>query len=209
MSNIAATMDLLVPRTRQRALAALLLAPGQAFHLRELARLTHSNAGTLLRDLEKLEKVGLVVRTVQGNQARFEANRAHALFADLSAMFRKTHGVAAILRDALAPLAGKIDLALVFGSMAGASHRAGSDIDLLVVGSASFSELVTALHPAQESTGREISPVLYSAAEFRERAGRGEGFLGNVLGRPMIFIQGDRHDLEKLAGDKPPAGAPD
>ena len=124
-------------------------------------------------------------------------------------MFRKTHGVAAILRDALAPLAGKIDLALVFGSMAGASHRAGSDIDLLVVGSASFSELVTALHPAQESTGREISPVLYSAAEFRERAGRGEGFLGNVLGRPMIFIQGDRHDLEKLAGDKPPAGAPD
>lgn len=206
MSNILASMDLLFPRTRQSALAVLLLEPGQTFHLRELGRLTGIHAGTLLRELEKLEKVGLVIRVNQGNQARFEANQASPLFADLASMFRKTHGVAALLRQALAPLDRKISLALVFGSMARGTQASGSDVDLLVVGSVGFAALVKALYPVQESLGREINPVLYSTAEFRERLERGEGFLKNVTSRPMIFIKGDRDDFEKLAGHKTPAG---
>lgn len=208
MSNILDAMNLLFPRTRQSALAVLLLEPSQTFHLRELGRLTGIHAGTLLRELEKLEKVGLVIRVNQGNQARFEANQASPLFADLASMFRKTHGVAALLRQALAPLDRKISLALVFGSMARGTHASGSDVDLLVVGSVGFAALVKALYPVQESLGREINPVLYSAEEFDERLKRGESFLKNIASRPMVLIKGGRDDFEKLAGDKPPAGTP-
>jgi predicted nucleotidyltransferase len=121
-------------------------------------------------------------------------------------MFRKTHGVAAQLREALGPLDRKIELALVFGSVARGEQSPGSDLDLLVVGSPSFASLVKALRPAQDALAREINPVLYTREEFELRLARGDGLLKNILGRPIIFITGDRDDLGKLGGDPAAAG---
>jgi len=160
MSNVSSLMNLLFAGARQRVLAVLLLRPGDSFHLRELARLTATHAGTLVRELDKLTETGLLSRTALGNQVRYQAKRDCPLFDELSSMFRKTHGMASVLREALSPIAEKIGVALVFGSMARGSQAAGSDIDLLVVGDASFKEVVKALHPAQESLRREINPVV-------------------------------------------------
>ncbi|WP_243412300.1 nucleotidyltransferase domain-containing protein [Cognatiluteimonas telluris] len=200
-------MDLLFGRARQRVLAVLLLEPSAAFHLRELARLTGTHAGTLTRELDKLTGAGLVLRNEQGNQVHYQANRACPLFDDLAAIFRKTHGAAAMLREALAPLAAKILVALVFGSTARGTQSAGSDIDLLVVGDAGFSELVKALYPAQAELRREINPVLYSPAEFVERVRRGEAFVREITGKSVVFLMGDKDDLAELAGDPAPAAA--
>lgn len=201
MSNINALMDLLFSATRQRVLAVLLLQPGETFHLRELARLAGSHAGTLGRELEKLTETGLLLRSEQGNQVRYQANRDCQLFDELASIFRKTHGAAAMLRDALSPLGKKVRLALVFGSIAKGTQSAGSDIDLMVIGNVGFAPLVKILHPLQELLKREINPVLYAADEFRERLRSGEGFLKSVTSQPVIFVKGDRDDLAELAGD--------
>ncbi len=111
-------MDLLFPPTRQRVLAVLLLRPESTFHLRELARMAGAHAGTLARELEKLTQAGLLVRTEQGNQVRYQAQAGHPLFPELAGMFRKTHGIVPALREALEPLGKKITMALVFGSIA-------------------------------------------------------------------------------------------
>jgi predicted nucleotidyltransferase len=205
MSNTSALMDLLFSGLRQRVLAVLLLQPGESFHLRELARLTGSHAGTLTRELDKLTEAGLLSRAELGNQVRYQANRDCPLFAELASLFRKTHGMAAVLREALQPLAEQIWIALVFGSMARGTQAAGSDIDLLVVGDIGFKEVVKALYPAQESLQREINPVVYSPKEFRLR--RNGTFVHEVLGKPMVFLLGDKHDLGELAGDTAPAAA--
>lgn len=205
MSNTSALMDLLFAGTRQRVLAVLLLQPGEGFHLRELARLTASNAGTLMRELDKLTEAGLVLRSEHGNQVRYRANRDCPLFDELAAIFRKTHGAAAVLREALAPLASRIRMALVFGSVARGAQSAGSDIDVLVVGEVGFAELVQALYPAQQSLGREINPVLYSPTEFAQRAKRGEAFVREITGKPVVFLMGDKDDLAELVGNPAPA----
>ena len=151
-------MDLLFGGTRQRVLAVLLLEPDAGFHLRELARLTDTHAGTLGRELDKLTDTGLVLRSEQGNQVRYQANRGCPLFDELAAIFRKTHGAAALLREALAPLAGRIGVALMFGSMARGTLSAGSDIDLLVIGEVGFAELVQALDRQQVLQGHPYPP---------------------------------------------------
>ena len=206
MSNINELMDLLFPGGRQRALAILLLQPGEAFHLRELARATDSHAGTLGRELGKLAGAGLLKRSAHGNQVRFQADASCPLFADLASMFRKTHGAAGLIREALEPLGRKVRMALVFGSMAKGTASKASDVDLLVVGSVGFPALVRTLHPLQEILGREINPVLYTAEEFRERAQRGEAFIRNATGPAVVFVKGSRDDLEELAEDREPAG---
>lgn len=195
-------MDLLIPATRQRVLAVLLLQTQNSFHLRELARLSHSHAGTLARELDKLTQAGLLLRSEQGNQVRYQADTRHPLFDDLAAMFRKTHGLVPILRTALAPLDDQITLALVFGSMARGAETAGSDVDLLVLGEVGFAELVRALYPLHDELRREINPVLYSPKEFAVRAKRGDAFARELLEKPKLWVKGEEHNLAKLAGDQ-------
>lgn len=209
MSNTPVLMDLLFGGTRQRVLAVLLLEPDTAFHLRGLARLAGVPAGTLTREVDKLTGAGLVRRSEQGHQVHYQANRACPLFDELASMFRKTHGMAAVLREALAPLAAQVRVALVFGSMARGTQSAGSDIDLLVVGRMGFAELVQALYPAQQALQREINPVLFSPEEFRARVREGGAFARQLLDQANVLLMGDQDDLAELAGDQAPAGARD
>lgn len=207
MSNDSA-MDLLFPTARQRVLALLLLEPRSTFHLRELARLTERHAGTLARELDKLTHVGLLLRSEQGNQVRYQANTGHPLFEDLAAMFRKTHGVLPALRDALAPLEAKIGVALVFGSVARGTQSAGSDVDLLVLGSVDFVELAQAVFPLHAALAREVNTVLYTPEEFAQRVQSGDAFARDVLAKPQLFVKGDVNELAKLVGDRTAASPP-
>lgn len=207
MSNSSRLMDLLFGQTRQAVLAVLLLQPEASFHLRELARMTASHAGTLGRELDKLVAVGLVVRSEQGNQVRYRADRACSLYAELAAMFRKTHGAVPVLRDALAPLASTIEAAWIFGSVALGTEVAGSDIDLLVVGDAGFADVVRAIHPAQAQLDRDISPVVYSREEFKRKLAAGDAFARQLWDGPKLMVSGDRDDIGEPPGDTSAAGA--
>lgn len=106
--------------------------PDESFYVRELARLTGVPAGSLHRELTLLTEAGLLLRSVAGNQVRYQVDRACPIHEDLAGIFRKTVGLADVLREALAPLAGKINLTFVFGSMAQGKETAGSDVDVPV-----------------------------------------------------------------------------
>ena len=205
MSNTQATMDLLFPTNRQQVLAALLLEPARSLHLRELARLAGSNAGTLAREVNKLAAAGLLLRSDQGNQARYRANVQHPLFGDLASLLRKTHGIVPALRAALAPLAEQIELAFVHGSVASDTQTEHSDVDVLLVGTVDFMGVVQALYPLHEQLGREVNPVIWAPQELADKARAGDAFVRDVLHKPKLWIQGDEHELEQLAGHRPAA----
>ncbi|MDM0089934.1 MULTISPECIES: nucleotidyltransferase domain-containing protein [unclassified Variovorax] len=208
MSNETSLMDLLFPAARQRVLAVLLLQPRSAFHLRELARLTDSHAGTLGREVDKLARTGLLLRSEQGNQVRYNANTGHPLFEDLAALFRKTHGVVPAVREALAPLDAQIRLALVFGSVARGTPSPGSDVDLLVLGDVNFMTLAQAVFPLHAALGREVNTVLYAPEEFAQRVRTGDAFARDILAKPQLFVKGGADELAGLAGDRAVAGPP-
>lgn len=209
MSNTSHLMDILFPVGRQRVLAVLLLQPEQSFHLRELARITGSHAGTLVRELDKLTSAGLLHRSEVGNQVHYRANRDCFLFDDLAAIFRKTHGVVPLLREALLPYAQDIFSAWVFGSVASGADVSGSDIDLLVLGDVGFADLVRAVHPVQELLQREVNPVLYARGEFLRRLHAGDTFARELLCKPKLLVVGDMDDVGKLAGNPSAPGTPD
>lgn len=206
MSNTLALMDLLFPPIRQRALAVLLLAPKASVHLRDLARQAGTHAGTLARELDKLTQTGLVRRTEQGNQVRYQAETGHPLFAELASMFRKTHGVVPALQAALAPLGKKVALAFVFGSVARGTQMPGSDVDLLVLGSASFGAVVQALFPLHQALGREVNPVVYTMAEFAKRIVQHDAFASDLMAKPRLWVKGGDDDLAELVGHPAAAG---
>jgi len=107
-----------------------------------------------------------------------------------------------VLRAALGPLADRISVAWIHGSVARGEESPASDVDVLVVGDVSFGEVVTALLPAQEIVRREVNPTVYPPDEFRSKIKAGHHFLTRVLKQTRIFLIGDEHDVARLA-EKP------
>lgn len=199
--------SLLFGAARRDVLAQLLMHPGESLHVRELARLTGRAPGTLLRELNQLAEAGILTRTRIGNQVHFSADEACPIFEELRGIVRKTVGVADVLRAALEPLAPRIRVAFVYGSLARGDERRGSDVDLLVVGGVSFAELVGAIQPAQRALRREINPNLIGEAEWGKRMSVSEPFLSRVMQGTKLFVVGGPDDLGEPAPHRKAPGA--
>jgi uncharacterized protein len=169
----------------------------EAYYLRELVRHTGGAVGAVQRELEQLTAAGLVHRDVRGKQVYFQANREAAIFPELQGLFAKTAGLVGILREALMPLAGRVQAAFVFGSAARGELRASSDVDLMVVGEASFGDVVAAVRGAEHRLGRDVNPTVYSLNEFQAKVRTKHHFLTTVLAEPKMFVFGGDDELSR------------
>ena len=196
------SLEFLLPEYRQRVLSLLLLHPQTSYHVREIARLTNTAAGSLHRELSKLAKAQVLLREVSGNQVYYQANTSFPIFKELASILRKTSGMAAELANALAPLSEKIELAFFFGSMARGTESSGSDVDLLIIGEISLADAVSALYSAQAIIGREINPKVYRRAEWQKLLNNENSFLQEVLSKPKLFIIGTTNDIGQPSRNK-------
>ena len=194
-------------KTRRLLLGWLFTHPDQSFYVRELVRVSGAAVGAVSRELEELAAAGILRRTVRGNQVFYQADPASPIFDELKSIFTKTSGLADQIRRSLLPLADRIAVAAVYGSAARGGLRAASDVDLLVVGSVSFGDVVSALASAQSALGREINPTVYSPGEFRSKLRARHHFLTALMKESLQFVIGGPRDLERL-GAKRLASAP-
>lgn len=186
---------------RRQLLARLLLRPDEQFHVRALERMTGISAGSLHRELKAMAESGLLLREKIGNQVFYRADTRCTIYEELAAIFRKTLGLASLLGNALSELAGKIEVAFVFGSMASGQQKTGSDIDVCVLGEASLLEVVKALSFVQETLRREINPVVMTVKKFSELSVKQDRFVTRVLSEPKVFVKGGEDELAKLVED--------
>jgi predicted nucleotidyltransferase len=186
-------------QTRSALLAILFGHPDQSFYLRQLVRTIGTGNGALQRELRHLAGLGLVVRREQGNQVLYQANEHSLVFPELKSLIAKTVGLHDTIRSALTRFETEIPVAFIYGSVARQEERSGSDVDLMVIGKVPFSELVSALRPAQETLNREINPTVFPVAEFRSKLAGGSHFLRTVMKDKKVFILGNQSELANLA----------
>jgi predicted nucleotidyltransferase len=106
-----------------------------------------------------------------------------------------------VLEQALKPLASRLRTAFVYGSIAAGNEQSDSDIDLMIVGQVSPTELALPLRRARELLGREINPTAYTSAEFDKKRAANDPFLKQVLDKPRLFVLGNKDELGKAAGE--------
>lgn len=177
-SNLA---ELLFGSYRRDILALLLLHPDAALHVREIARVIGKAPGTTLHEPDRLAETGALLRRRVGNQVQYQANVVCPIYDEMRSILKTTAGVAEVLRAALDPLADGIRSAFVYGSIARGDERAGSDLDVMIVGDVRFGDVVGALSPAQEALRREINPSVYPPTELAAKLAVGDRFLQRVL----------------------------
>jgi len=204
--------DALFGKTRQAILGLLFHHPDKQFYLREIVRRTGGGIGAVQRELALLNAAGIVRKDRRGNQAFFAVDTTCPICDELMSIVMKTAGLADVLRNALIALSSKVDVAFVFGSFATGRQGIDSDVDVLVIaragGSGLLGKLVSATKPAQARLGREVNPILYSRAEFREKLRERHHFVTRVRAAKKIFLIGNEHEFDRLAQERLASAVP-
>jgi predicted nucleotidyltransferase len=186
----------LFTKTQRQVLGLLFGNPDKSWYINEIVRRAEVGIGTVQRELEKLASVGLLTVRKVGNQKHYQANPKSPIFQELRGIVVKTFGVADELRRVLEPIAARIAIAFVYGSVARGADTAASDIDLMIVSEQlSYPEVISALADAETSLGRSVNPTLYSPAEIRRKLAEDNSFLKRVAGQEKIFLIGSDDDI--------------
>ena len=198
MKRNSPVLDVLLPRNKQLLLAAILLQPERSWYLNELARHLSVSPSSLQRELAQFVAAGIVTRSVDGNRVYYQADRSCPVFKDLSATLAKTIGLAEVIRDSLEHLKTKIDVAIVYGSIASGTEHSASDVDLMIVGRANLADLSPPLRTLEEKLGRAVNVSVYTTNEFLKKIKDKNHFLHSVLETELVHIIGTADDLARL-----------
>jgi predicted nucleotidyltransferase len=188
----------LFPAVRRGVLGVTFRDPARWWYLSELADALGTSPSSLQREMESLATTGILEVRREGRRTYYRAHAKGALFKELRGIVRKTMGVPVEVRAALAPLAGRIALALIYGSVARGADRVDSDIDLLVVADdITLEEIYGRVARAERKLRRKVNPTLYTTEEFRRRRNARNPFLEKLLSRGRIVLIGSEDGISR------------
>lgn len=191
--------SILFGKTRRSLLTLFLTRPEDEFYFRQIAAKARAGLGATQRELAALVRSGIIERREKGKKIFYCANKKCPVFKELCSLLTKTAGAGEVVAKALLPLKSRVEAAFLYGSAAEGSFRGPeSDIDLMVIGQAGFSEVSSVLRPAEQQLGRDINPVVYESKEFRKKLLSKHHFILNVLKRPKVYLLGGENELAQL-----------
>jgi uncharacterized protein len=188
--------ELLSSRARAEIFRLLFSGTGEELHVREIERRSGLNDSTLRQELRKLVRLDLVQSRRDSNRVYYRAKTESPLYPEIRNLVLKTSGLSDVLKSALKDK--RIHVAFVFGSIARGEEKAGSDVDLMVIGQLGLRDLSRLLSGIEEKIGREVNPHVLREEEFRKRIRAKEHFVSSVMETPKIFIIGSERELEAM-----------
>jgi predicted nucleotidyltransferase len=155
-------------------------------YVNEMARKFSLDDGNLSRKLKELEREGILKCRERGHERYYSLNRNYSLLKEYKGIVLKTVGLEQKLRDGLAKISG-IEQAFIFGSYAGGTMDAASDVDLLVVGGHDTLALQKAVAATQKEIDREINVISLDSREYTEKLKK-DPFLRSLAKKKKVRI---------------------
>ena len=183
-------------KTRVEILKLFLFNTSNSFYQRQISNLTDQSIRGVQREVDKLNRIGLIEKSTQGNRIYYKVNKKCPIVEDLKNIFFKSVGIAEVLRDNFKEKGIKI--AFIYGSYARGEESLLSDIDLMVIGDISSKELSSILSKPKKELMREINYVVFSLNEFINKVMQKDHFINSVLKDKKIYIIGSEDELKGL-----------
>lgn len=183
-------------KARVEILKLFLFNSDNSFYQRQISNLTSQPIRGVQREVDKLHKIGLLEKSIQGNRVYYKVNKKCPIRGELKNILFKSVGVAEVLKDNLKEKG--IRLAFIYGSYAKGQESLLSDIDLMVIGDISSRELSGILSKPKRELMREINYNVFISDDFIDRVRKKDHFLSSVLKNKKIFIVGDENELKAV-----------
>lgn len=203
--------SLFTSKARVKILEIFLLNKESEFHIRDLARRLDVSAPYIMKELDNLEKLGILSKRKEGNMLFYKVNKSSSIVEDLKRIFLKTEGLAAEIKNILNTIeknnkdssnTKSIKYVLIYGSFAKGTEITSSDIDLLVIGNIDEDILLKSIIKTQDRIGREINFTLWTENEFLENIRRQIHLLKEIQKTSVIMIIGDKDEFKRAIKEK-------
>jgi len=191
---MALLQSLITSKIRIALLRIFVLSPQSSFNINEMTRRTGFSIRGVEKELKNLHAGGILRRELAGNQHRYQFDPECPVAREIKGLIIKTVGVAEMVKCALSPMGDKIDRAFIYGSFATGDYDNQSDVDLFLVTDLPGLKMAELLGEVQKEIARPINISQFTLEEYRQRKGRKDHFLTNVLNNPKIIILGSKDD---------------
>jgi len=160
------------------------------YYLREICRTTGEHLNSVRRELDNLEKLGLITKeqapdSKASQKIFYKVNKDFILFNELKALFLKSQ---LLLEKTLVKKIGdigNIQLLVLTGAFT-ANDEANTD--LLIVGRVKAHKLASLIKQFEKELGRDINYTLMSTQEFNYRRDLTDMFLYNILENKKVIL---------------------
>ena len=191
------TASVIGNETTVQILALLSGLAGDELHTNEVIRRIDGHPAAVQRALLKSEANGLIASRRVGNLRLWRMDPRNPLYSSIRNVVARTRGVPERLAKVLEKMPG-VRLAFLFGSYVTAKDDPTSDVDLFVIGSADWVQLSEAIHAAGRQLGRAVNPIVWSESDLSHPPEANRIFIDSVLAGPMMWIVGDRKELDEV-----------
>ena len=192
--SLSMLQDLMVSKVRVKLLQIFLDRSDELFYVRQLVRKTSEEINAVRRELQRLERAGLVKKEPRGNRLYYWPNKDHLLYGDLLTMISKSTGLGGEIVKNKNKL-GNIKFAMLSGKFARRLPSEEGEVDLLIVGKISMPELTRLIQKEEKRLEREVNYTVMTREEFEFRKKRRDPFLAGILGGSRVMLIGDEENL--------------
>jgi predicted transcriptional regulator with HTH domain len=170
---------------RADVLALLLNSPEERFYVREIAKLLRKNPSGVKRELDNLEKMGIVFSEKVANLKYFKANTKSPLHSDLKKLITKSLGLPGALKAVLRAAGAKS--AFIYGPFAEGQQK-DNNVDVFVIGASD--SLKSGLREIEEDFSIKINAFIVSEAEFNSKKKDDDPVMKDILRSKRIVLLG-------------------
>lgn len=169
---------------RADVLSLLLNSPGERFYMREIAKLLRKNPSGVKRELDNLERMGILTSEKVANLKYFQADKDSALFSELKDLIAKSLGLPGAIKAILRASGAKA--AFIYGP-----YAEGEDVNvvnLAIIGAEST--VLKEVRVLEKKFGYKINCMLIDEDEYKIKRKKRDASLRRLLAGKRISLIG-------------------
>lgn len=186
--------DLITSKSRIKLLTVFLTNPHEMYHVRECVRRTQDEINAVRRELQFLEKHGILVREARANRVYYSLDKQYPFYYDLLVIGSKTIGLGDEFLKSRVKL-GKIKFALFSGKFVKRMEQAVDEVEFVVVGTVVLPELALLVRNEEVRLGKEINYTAMTEEEFKFRKTRNDPFITGILANSKVMLVGNEEEF--------------
>lgn len=187
--------DIITSRVRVKVIELFLSDLTEMYHVRGVVRKIGEEINAVRRELDKLERAGILKSEARGNRRYYWPRRDYPYFGDLLSIVAKTQGLGKEIIENRRKI-GRTPFVMFSGKFVRRKPRKSDDqVDILVVGEVVLPELAALIRKEETRRDQEINYTVMSREELSFRKKRRDPFLLGILAESRVMIIGDEEDL--------------
>ncbi len=181
-------------KTRVKLLHLFLSNPDGAFYVREITRKIDEQINSVRRELANMLSIGVIKNDSVDNKLYYKVNKDYEHYIPLQQMFTDSKSAATNVRDSKSSVhpwkkqvnqLNNVRVALLSGGLAG---NPASQVDILLVGSPSLSQVKRLMKKFEEEEARSLNYAIMDYDSFYYRLSIKDKFITEIVNRPHVAL---------------------